>query len=94
VSSVLLVAFGASGAADAGQLGVNGALAALALMSRGTRTALAAAALAALLQWLAMRAGHVALTAPFALASGHGATSRGASPRRNRCRRSHTVLTP
>jgi hypothetical protein len=43
VSSVLLVAFGASGAADAGQLGVNGALAALALMSRGTRTALAAA---------------------------------------------------
>lgn len=70
VSSVLLVAFGASGAAfDAGQLGVNGALAALALMSRGTRTALAAAALAALLQWLAMRAGLVALTAPFALAS-------------------------
>ncbi|MEC4598204.1 urea transporter, partial [Burkholderia vietnamiensis] len=70
VSSVLLVAFGASGAAfDAGQLGVNGALAALALMSRGTRMALAAAALAALLQWLAMRAGLVALTAPFALAS-------------------------
>ncbi|HDR8919851.1 TPA: urea transporter [Burkholderia vietnamiensis] len=70
VSSVLLVAFGASGAAfDAGQLGVNGALAALALMSRGTRTALAAAALAALLQWLAMRVGLVALTAPFALAS-------------------------
>lgn len=70
MSSVLLVAFGASGAAfDAGQLGVNGALAALALMSRGTRTALAAAALAALLQWLAMRVGLVALTAPFALAS-------------------------
>ncbi|AOJ16092.1 urea transporter [Burkholderia vietnamiensis] len=70
VSSALLAAFGASGAAfDAGQLGVNGALAALALMSRGTRTALVAAALAALLQWLAMRAGLVALTAPFALAS-------------------------
>ncbi|RQS10279.1 urea transporter [Burkholderia sp. Bp8998] len=70
VSTVLLIALGASGAAFAdGLLGFNGALAALALMSRGARAALAAAALAALIQWLAMRAGIVALTAPFALAS-------------------------
>ncbi|RKU04988.1 urea transporter [Burkholderia sp. Nafp2/4-1b] len=70
VSTVLLIALGASGAALAdGLLGFNGALAALALMSRGARAALAAAALAALIQWLAMQAGIVALTAPFALAS-------------------------
>ncbi|WP_027780920.1 MULTISPECIES: urea transporter [Burkholderia] len=70
VSTVLLIALGASGAAFAdGLLGFNGALAALALMSRGPRAALAAAALAALIQWLAMRAGIPALTAPFALAS-------------------------
>ncbi|AXK62840.1 urea transporter [Burkholderia sp. IDO3] len=70
VSTVLLVALGASGATFAdGLLGFNGALAALALMSRGTRAALAAAALAALIQWFAMQAGIVALTAPFALAS-------------------------
>ncbi|WP_175724941.1 urea transporter [Burkholderia ambifaria] len=70
VSTVLLVALGArdTGFTD-GLLGFNGALAALALMSRGTRAALAAAALAALIQWLAMRAGIPALTAPFALAS-------------------------
>ncbi|MCA8426337.1 urea transporter [Burkholderia seminalis] len=70
VSTVLLVALGANGAwlAD-GLLGFNGALAALALMSRGPRAALAAAALAALIQWLAMRAGVPAFTAPFALAS-------------------------
>ncbi|WP_175783934.1 urea transporter [Burkholderia ambifaria] len=70
VSTVLLVALGAgdTGFAD-GLLGFNGALAALALMSRGTRAALAATALAALIQWLAMRAGIPALTAPFALAS-------------------------
>ncbi|WP_175771344.1 urea transporter [Burkholderia ambifaria] len=69
-STVLLVALGAgdTGFTD-GLLGFNGALAALALMSRGTRAALAAAALAALIQWLAMRAGIPALTAPFALAS-------------------------
>ncbi|KHK59384.1 urea transporter [Burkholderia sp. A9] len=70
VSTVLLVALGASGAAFAdGLLGFNGALAALALMPRGARAALAAAALAALIQWLAMHAGVPALTAPFALAS-------------------------
>jgi len=70
VSTVLLVALGASGTVFAdGLLGFNGALAALALMSRGTRAALAAAALAALLQWLATQAGIIALTAPFALAS-------------------------
>ena len=70
VSTVLLIALGASGAAFAdGLLGFNGALAALALMSRGACAALAAAALAALIQWLAMQAGLVALTAPFALAS-------------------------
>lgn len=70
VSTVLLVALGAgdTGFTD-GLLGFNGALAALALMSRGTRAALAAAALAALIQWLAMRAGIPALTAPFTLAS-------------------------
>ncbi|MFL6668248.1 urea transporter [Burkholderia ambifaria] len=70
VSTVLLVALGAgdTGFTD-GLLGFNGALAALALMSRGTLAALAAAALAALIQWLAMRAGIPALTAPFALAS-------------------------
>ncbi|WP_175763537.1 urea transporter [Burkholderia ambifaria] len=70
VSTVLLVALGArdTGFTD-GLLGFNGALAALALMSRGTRATLAAAALAALIQWLAMRAGITALTAPFALAS-------------------------
>ncbi|WP_269504512.1 urea transporter [Burkholderia sp. IMCC1007] len=69
-STALLVALGASGGTFAdGLLGFNGALAALALMSRGTRAALAAAALAALIQWLAMQAGIVALTAPFALAS-------------------------
>lgn len=70
VSTVLLVALGASGTVFAdGLLGFNGALAALALMSRGTRAALAAAALAALIQWLATHAGMIALTAPFALAS-------------------------
>ncbi|CAM2174746.1 Urea transporter [Burkholderia latens] len=70
VSTVLLIALGATGGAFAdGVLGFNGALAALALMSRGARAALAAAALAALIQWLAMQAGIVALTAPFALAS-------------------------
>ncbi|MGR3906276.1 urea transporter [Burkholderia sp. SR8] len=70
VSTVLLIALGASGAAFAdGLLGFNGALAALALMPRGARAALAAAALAALIQWLAMQAGIVVLTAPFALAS-------------------------
>ncbi|RQR29305.1 urea transporter [Burkholderia sp. Bp9143] len=70
VSTVLLVALGASGAAFSdGLLGFNGTLAALALMSRGTLAALAAAALAALIQWLAMHAGITALTAPFALAS-------------------------
>ncbi|WP_175920808.1 urea transporter [Burkholderia latens] len=70
VSTILLIALGASGTAFAnGLLGFNGALAALALMSRGARAALAAAALAALIQWLAMEAGIVALTAPFALAS-------------------------
>ncbi|RQR41284.1 MULTISPECIES: urea transporter [unclassified Burkholderia] len=70
VSTMLLVALGASGAGFTdGLLGFNGALAALALMSRGTRAAFAAAALAALIQWLAMRAGLTALTAPFALAS-------------------------
>ncbi|WP_333992901.1 urea transporter [Burkholderia orbicola] len=70
VSTVLLVALGASGSAFAdGLLGFNGALAALALMPRGPRAALAATALAALLQWLAMRAGIPVFTAPFALAS-------------------------
>ncbi|KAB0643488.1 urea transporter [Burkholderia latens] len=70
VSTILLIALGASGTAFAnGLLGFNGALAALALMSRGARAALAAAALAALIQWLAMEAGIVAFTAPFALAS-------------------------
>ncbi|MCW3672468.1 urea transporter [Burkholderia cenocepacia] len=70
VSTVLLAALGASGALFAdGLLGFNGALAALALMPRGPRAALAAAALAALIQWLAMRAGIPAFTAPFALAS-------------------------
>ncbi|MBR8245526.1 urea transporter [Burkholderia cenocepacia] len=70
VSTVLLAALGASGALFAdGLLGFNGALAALALMPRGPRAALAAAALAALIQWLAMRAGILAFTAPFALAS-------------------------
>ncbi|WAS57881.1 urea transporter [Burkholderia ambifaria] len=70
VSTVLLAALGAGDTAFTnGLLGFNGALAALALMSRGTRAALAAAALAALIQWLAMRAGIPALTAPFALAS-------------------------
>ncbi|KWO46159.1 urea transporter [Burkholderia sp. MSMB1459WGS] len=70
VSTVLLVALGASGTSFAGGLlGFNGALAALALMSRGPRAAFAAAALAALIQWLAMRAGIPVFTAPFALAS-------------------------
>ena len=70
VSTVLLAALGASGTTFAdGLLGFNGALAALALMSRGTRAALAAAALAALIQWPAMHAGLIVLTAPFALAS-------------------------
>ncbi|ALV59944.1 MULTISPECIES: urea transporter [Burkholderia] len=70
VSTVLLAALGASGALFAdGLLGFNGALAALALMPRGPRAALAAAALAALIQWLAMRTGTPAFTAPFALAS-------------------------
>ncbi|MCA8502771.1 urea transporter [Burkholderia multivorans] len=70
VSTVLLTALGADAASlTNGLLGFNGALAALALLPRGTRAALAAAALAALIQWLAMRAGLAALTAPFALAS-------------------------
>ncbi|WP_175957789.1 urea transporter [Burkholderia sp. BCC0405] len=70
VSTVLLLALGASGTSLAdGLLGFNGALAALALMSRGPRAAFAAAALAALVQWLATRAGIPAFTAPFALAS-------------------------
>ncbi|KAG8149707.1 urea transporter [Burkholderia catarinensis] len=70
VSTVLLVALGASGPSFAdGLLGFNGALAALALMPRGPRAALAAAALAALIQWLATCADLPAFTAPFALAS-------------------------
>ncbi|MDN7427453.1 urea transporter [Burkholderia sp. AU16741] len=70
VSTVLLVALGASDASFAdGLLGFNGALAALALMARGPRAAFAAAALAALIQWLAMRAGFPVFTAPFALAT-------------------------
>lgn len=70
VSTVLLVALGASGTVLAdGLLGFNGALAALALTSRGPRAALAGAALAALIQWLATHSGIIVLTAPFALAS-------------------------